>query len=90
MVLVRKGPNHEVVIPKPVCAKLGMNPGDYVEVSVQEHAALITPCQEDFPETDEPIGPKTLEGIRQGLKDAEEGRVSGPFSSMAACLDGLQ
>ncbi len=90
MTLVRIGPNHEVVIPKRVRAKLGISPGDYVEVSVRERTAMITPRQEDFPETDEPLGPKTREGIRLGLKDVEEGRVSKPFSSMAACLADLQ
>jgi AbrB family looped-hinge helix DNA binding protein len=81
--LVKVGPNHEVVIPKNVRTKLGVNPGDYVEVSLQKKAALLTPRQETFPETDEPLGPKTRAAISRGLKDVEAGRVSGPFKTAA-------
>ena len=81
MTLVRIGPNHEVVIPKRVRTKLGINPGDYVEVKLRDQTAMITPRQESFPETNEPIGPKTRAAIRRALKDVEEGRVYGPFET---------
>jgi AbrB family looped-hinge helix DNA binding protein len=82
---VKVGPKHQVVIPKAVRDRLGVDPGDYVEVAFQRNHAVIKRKKivDDFPITDEPIGPKTQAAIRRGLKDVEEGRVSGPFKTAA-------
>lgn len=92
MPLVKVGPKHQVVIPKAVREKLGVDPGDYVEVAFENNQAVIKRKKivDDFPISDEPIGPKTRARIRQGLKDLKEGRISGPYSSMAASLADLQ
>jgi AbrB family looped-hinge helix DNA binding protein len=83
MTMVRVGPNHEVVIPKSVRAKLGVQPGDYIEFAFQHDQAVIKPKKagDDFPVTDEPIGPKTRAHIRQAMKEVEAGHVSGPYKT---------
>lgn len=81
MALVKVGSKHQVVIPKDVFAKLGLAPGDYVEVSFRKNEAVIKRKKfvDDFPFTDEPIGPKTRAKIAQGLKELAEGKAYGPF-----------
>ncbi len=83
MTMVRVGPNHEVVIPKSVRAKLGVGPGDYIEFAFLHDQAVIKPKKagDGFPVTEEPIGPKTRARLREALKDVEAGRVSGPFKT---------
>ena len=93
MPLVKVGPKCQVVIPKNVRRKLDIKPGDYVEISVQRTNARIKPMQVVERYTDEPLGPKTRAGIRQGLKDIKEGKVSGPFDTaedVQAHLDSLK
>ncbi len=81
MALVRVGTKHQVVIPKAVFSKLGLAPGDYVDVSLRKNEAVIKRKRvvDDFPVTDEPLGPKERAALRRGLKDLAQGRVSGPF-----------
>lgn len=83
MPLVKVGPKHQVVIPKAVREKLGIDPGDYVEVAFEHNQAVIKRKKviDDFPVTDEPIGPETREGIRQGMEEAAAGNVVGRFGS---------
>ncbi len=83
MPLVKVGPKHQVVIPKGVREKLGVEPGDYVEVAFEHKQAVIKRKKviDDFPVTDEPIGPKTRARIRQGMKEAAAGNVVGRFGS---------
>ena len=95
MALVRVGTKHQVVIPKAVFSKLGLAPGDYVDVSIRKNEAVIKRKKivDDFPISDEPIGPKTRATIRRGLKDLELGNVSGPFRTakeLQAHLDSLK
>jgi AbrB family looped-hinge helix DNA binding protein len=81
MPLVKVGSKHQVVIPKLVRTKLQVRPGDYVEVSFHKNRAVIKRKKviDDFPVTDEPIGPKTKSAIRRGLKEVAQGKVVGPF-----------
>ena len=83
MTQVRVGPKHEVVIPKAVRTKLGLQPGDYVEFSFQRGQAVVKrkAAEEDFPVTDEPIGPRTQARLREAIKAVEAGRVSGPYKT---------
>lgn len=95
MALVRVGTKHQVVIPKDVFSKLGLAPGDYVDVSVRKNEAVIKRKRlvDDFPVTDETIGHKTKAAIRRGLRDLAKGKVSGPFSTakeLQAHLDSLK
>lgn len=91
MPLVKIGSKHQVVIPKAVRDRLGVDPGDYVEFTFRRNQAVIKRKKsvDAFPVTDEPIGPKTRAAIRRGLKDFEEGRVSGPFESGEELIEHL-
>ena len=88
MGLVKVGPKHQVVIPKDVRRRLGVRPGDYVEIAFERNTARIKP-KKVIDRDEEPIGPKTRAAIRQALKDVEEGRVHGPFNSAEELLEDL-
>ena len=95
MALVRVGTKHQVVIPKAVFPKLGLAPGDYVDVSIHKNEAVIKQKRivDDFPVTDEPLGSKMRASLRRGLKDLAEGRIHGPFRTakeLQAYLDSLK
>lgn len=95
MPLVKVGSKHQVVIPKDVRTKMGVKPGDYVEISFNRNQAVIKRKKvvDDFPYTDEPLGPETQAALRQALKDVAEGRVYGPFKTaeeVQAHLDSLK
>jgi AbrB family looped-hinge helix DNA binding protein len=91
MPLARVGTKHQVVIPKAVFSKLGLAPGDYVEVSLRKNQAVITRKKfvDDFPTTDEAIGPKTRASIRQGLKELKAGKGRGPFKNAKDLISDL-
>ncbi len=91
MPIARVGTRHQVVIPKAVFSKLGLAPGDYVEVSVRNNQAVLTRKKfvDNFPITDEAIGPKTRASIRRGLKDIKAGKVHGPFKNAKELISDL-
>ncbi len=95
MALVRVGTKHQVVIPKDVFSKLGLAAGDYVDVSVRKNEAVIkrNKIVDDFPVTDEAIGPKMRASLRRSRKEVAQGKVHGPYRSaeeVQAFLDGLK
>ena len=83
MPLVKVGSKHQVVIPKAVFAELGLAPGDYVEIAVLEKRAVLTRKKmvDDFPLTDEAVGPKTRAAIVQAVKETKAGKGHGPFEN---------
>jgi AbrB family looped-hinge helix DNA binding protein len=91
MPLARVGTRHQVVIPKAVFSKLGLAPGDYVEVSLRKNHAVLTRKKfvDDFPISDEPIGPKTRLSIRRGRKEIKEGKGRGPFKNAKDLISDL-
>ncbi len=91
MPLVKVGSKHQVVIPKDVRTKMAVKPGDYVEIAFDEGQAVIKPKKfiDDFPRTDEPIGPKTRAGIRQALKEEEQGGAGPPLKTKKELHDFL-
>ncbi len=92
MPLARVGARHQVVIPKAVFSKLGLVPGDYVEVSVRNNRAVITRKKfvDDSPVTDEAIGPKTQASIRRGLKEIKARKGRGPFRNAKELIADLR
>lgn len=95
MSLVKVGSRHEVIIPKAMCTKLQVKPGDYIELRISKGQAVLRPKTkiDRVPYTDEPIGPKTRASIRRGLKEVAEGKVAGPFRTakeLQAHLDSLK
>ncbi len=94
MPIVKVGSKHQVVIPKNVRDELGIESGDYVDISRCKKGALIKRQQiMDAPLTNEAIGPKTKASIRAGLKDVAK-RKTGPAlrgkKEVRAYLDGLK
>lgn len=94
MPLVKVGSHHQVVIPKQVRDDLGIEPGDYVEISRSRSGAVIRRQPEvDVPETVEKLGPKARASLNAALKDVAEGRVGPPLrgkKEVQAYLDGLK
>ena len=94
MPIVKVGSKHQVVIPKSVRDELGIEAGDYVEISRRNNGALIKLQQiTDAPPTKEAIGPKTKASIRAGLKDVAKGKIRPALrgkKELRAYLDGLK
>ncbi len=94
MAIVKVGSKHQVVIPKAVREELGIEAGDYVEISRRSNGALIKLQQiTDAPPTAEAIGPKTKASIRAGLQDAAKGKSRRALrgkKEVRAYLDGLK
>ena len=78
MPVVRLGASRQVTIPKGIHDELGLSPGDYLEVEIQEGKVVYTP--------------KTFvdKRIDEGLRDIAEGRVHGPFSSAEDAVRSLR
>lgn len=73
MAAVKIGVSRQVVIPKKIHDELGLAPGDYLEVEVEDGKVVLTPKTL--------VNKEVERGIEEGLKDVREGRVYGPFSS---------
>jgi hypothetical protein len=60
-------------------------------ISPRKNQAVITRKKfvDDFPTTDEAIGPKTRASIRQGLKEMKAGRGRGPFKNAKDVISDL-
>jgi AbrB family looped-hinge helix DNA binding protein len=69
MPVVKIGVSRQVVIPKTIHDKLGLEPGDFLDVELQGGKVVFTP--------------KTLvdKRIGEGLEDIRKGRIHGPFGS---------
>ena len=69
--------NRQVTIPKIIFEELGLNEGDFVEVTILNDAAIIKP--------------KKLvdRDLSEALSDLKAGRVIGPFSTAEAAIKAL-
>ena len=67
--LVKLGASRQVVIPKTIHDRLGLQPGDYLEVELERDRVILTP---------QALVEKRL---AEALRDIERGRVQGPFVS---------
>ncbi len=78
MAAVRVGASGEVVIPKKLQGRLGLVPGDYLEIEVRDSQLILTP--------------KTAleKRLAQGLEDIKKGRVLGPFKTAKEALRALK
>ncbi len=77
MPAVKIGVSRQVVIPKKIHDKLGLAPGDYLEVELRGNRVILTP--------------KMLieKRLAEGLEDIKQGRVHGPFKSVKEMLGSL-
>jgi len=84
MPISKLGQRRQVVIPKDICDELGLQEGDFVEVTSAEGQVLITPKK--VVDADEVLTPAQRAVIDTRLAAAEEdikaGRVSGPFATV--------
>ena len=74
MPTVKIGVSRQVVIPKKLYEKLGLVPGDYLEVELEEDRLVLTPQM------------LVEKRLAEGLKDVKEGRVVGPFKTSRAAM----
>ena len=74
MPVVKVGVSRQVVIPKKIHDKLGLAPGDYLEVELRDNKVVLTP--------------KALieKRLAEGLEDIKKGRVSPAFTSVQAMV----
>jgi AbrB family looped-hinge helix DNA binding protein len=84
MPISKLGQRRQVVIPKAICDELGLQEGDFVEVTSAQGKVIITPKK--MVDADEVLTPAQRAVIDQRLAEAEEdikaGRVSGPFATV--------
>lgn len=84
MPISKLGQRRQVVIPKEICEELGLEEGDFVEVTSAKGKVIITPKK--VVDADEVLTPAQRAAIDKRLAEAEEdikaGRVSGPFDSV--------
>jgi AbrB family looped-hinge helix DNA binding protein len=86
MPISKLGQRRQVVIPKDICEALGLEIGDFVEVRQVKGSVVIKPKK--LVDADEVLTPSQKVEIdarlAEGLEDIEQGRVYGPFDSVAA------
>jgi hypothetical protein len=71
--IVKLGERNEVVLLEDELERLGVKAGDLITIRIERY--------EEFPYTDEPIGPQTRAGIEAGLRELREGKGYGPFDT---------
>jgi AbrB family looped-hinge helix DNA binding protein len=85
------GQRRQVVIPQEICDELGLQEGDFVEVTSAEGRVIIKPKK--LIDADEVLTPAQKASIdarlAEGLEDIQKGRVYGPFESVDAALHSL-
>ncbi len=75
--IVKIGASRQVIIPKKIHDRLGLQPGDYLEVELQDDKVVLTP--------------KALveKRLAEALDDVKHGRIHGPFRSAKEMLRAL-
>jgi AbrB family looped-hinge helix DNA binding protein len=75
--VVKIGVSRQVAIPKKLHDRLGLAPGDYLEIQLEGDRLILTP--------------KALveKRLAESLDDIREGRVHGPFHSASELLRSL-
>jgi AbrB family looped-hinge helix DNA binding protein len=76
--VVKIGASRQVIIPKKIHDRLGLEPGDYLEVELRDDKVVLTP--------------KALVEKRlvEALEDVKRGRVHGPFRSASELVKSLR
>jgi AbrB family looped-hinge helix DNA binding protein len=76
--VVKLGTSRQVVIPKGIHDRLGLRPGDYLEVELDKNRVVLTP--------------KTLveKRLAEALEDVAKGRIHGPFASAKEMIKHLR
>ncbi len=76
--VVKVGVSRQVIIPKKIHDRLGLEPGDYLEVALQGGKVVLTP--------------KALveKRLAEAFDDMKHGRIHGPFRSASEMLRSLR
>lgn len=83
MAAVKLGVSRQVVIPKKIHDRLGLAPGDYLEVELKKGRVVMTPKTL----VEKPFTKADLEKrLAEGLEDLRAGRSHGPFNSAKAAI----
>ena len=84
MPISKLGQRRQVVIPKDICDELGLQEGDFVEISRVEGQVIIKPKK--VVDADDVLTPAQRAVIDTRLAEADDdmkaGRVSGPFATV--------
>ena len=92
MPVSKLGQRRQVVIPKAICDELGLQEGDFVEVTRADGRVIIKPKK--LVDADEVLTPEQKEAIdkslAEGLEDIKQGRLHGPFTSVQNMLQSLR
>ena len=81
MAAVKIGVSRQVVIPKKIHDELGLTPGDYLEVEVEQGKVVMTPKS---------LVDKQLEKrLAESFEDFRKGRTYGPFNSAKDAIRSL-
>ncbi len=78
MDIVKIGTSRQIVIPKKLHDKLGLAPGNYLQVELRGHQLILTP--KEFID----------KRLAEGLKDIATGKVLGPFDTAGEALQALK
>ena len=82
MTLTRIGPKHQITIPQDAFNRLGLKPGDYLEVEVRGEALYLVP-QNLIPRDQAWFWSREWRGKEQEAdEDIVQGQISGPFDSV--------
>jgi len=86
------GQRRQVVIPKEICDALGLQTGDFVEVTQVKRTVVIKPKK--IVDADELLTAEQKAQIdarlAEGLEDIKQGRMYDPFHSVESMVDSLQ
>ena len=76
--IVKLGVSRQVAIPKRLHDRLGLKPGDYLEVAIERNRLVLTP--------------KALvdKRIDEALDDLRNGRMIGPFNDAKSAMRALR
>jgi len=75
---VKLGVSRQVAIPKKLHDQLGLTPGDYLEIEVQDNRIILTPKQ------------LVDRRLAEAEEDVRKGRVHGPYSTAAGAVKALR
>jgi AbrB family looped-hinge helix DNA binding protein len=76
--VVKIGVSRQVVIPKKIHDRLGLEPGDFLEAELKDGKVVLTPQA------------LIEKRIAEGIEDLKHGRVHGPFASVESMLRTLR
>ncbi len=79
--IVKLGISRQVVIPKKLHDRLGLKPGDYLEVEEQQGKVVMTPKTL--------VDRQVQAAVQESMEDFKSGRYSGPFDTADEAIASL-